>query len=58
MGPESLFPGLSSNIITGKWLFTHKFRADGTFDRYKARWVFRGFTQHPGVDYNKTFRLL
>jgi hypothetical protein len=25
-----------SNIITGKWVFTHKFCADGTFNRYKA----------------------
>jgi hypothetical protein len=26
-----------SNVITGKWVFTHKFRADGTFDCYKTR---------------------
>jgi hypothetical protein len=39
-----------SNVVTGKWIFTHKLRADGSFDRYKARWVLRGFTQHPGVD--------
>jgi hypothetical protein len=28
-----------SNVVTGKWVFTHKFHTDGAFDRYKARWV-------------------
>jgi hypothetical protein len=28
-----------SNIVTGKWVFTHKLHANGTLDRYKARWV-------------------
>jgi hypothetical protein len=28
-----------ANIVTGKWMFCHKFKADGTLDRYKARWV-------------------
>jgi hypothetical protein len=26
-----------ANIVSGKWLFRHKFRADGTLERYKAR---------------------
>jgi hypothetical protein len=28
------------------------------FDRYKARWVLRVFTQCPGVDYDKTYNLI
>jgi hypothetical protein len=44
-----------SNVVTGKWVFTHKFRADGSFDRYKACWVLRGFTPRPRVDYDETF---
>jgi hypothetical protein len=44
-----------SNVVTGKWVFTHKLHANGSFDCYKARWVLRSFTQRPGVDYNVTF---
>jgi hypothetical protein len=43
------------NVVTDKWIFTHKLRADGTLDRYKARWVIRGFTQCPRINYDETF---
>uniref|UniRef100_A0ACD5W3B3 Uncharacterized protein n=1 Tax=Avena sativa TaxID=4498 RepID=A0ACD5W3B3_AVESA len=44
-----------ANIVTGKWVFRHKLKADGALERYKARWVVRGFSQRPGVDFDETF---
>jgi hypothetical protein len=48
-------PPPGANIVTGKWIFRHKFLADGSLDRYKARWVLRGFSQRPGIDFDETF---
>lgn len=42
-------------MVTGKWIFRYKFLADGSLDRYTARWVLHGFTQRLGVDYDETF---
>jgi hypothetical protein len=44
-----------TNVVTSKWLFRHKLTSDGSLDRYKARWVLRGFTQRPGVEYDEIF---
>jgi len=44
-----------ANIITGKWLFKNKLQPDGSLERRKARWVVRGFSQRPGVDFHQTF---
>ena len=44
-----------ANVVSGKWIFKHKFQADGSLERYKARWVLRGFSQRPGVDFDETF---
>jgi histone deacetylase 1/2 len=44
-----------ANVVTGKWIFRHKFHSDGSMARRKARWVLRDFSQRLGIDYDETF---
>ncbi|CAI7808941.1 unnamed protein product [Closterium sp. NIES-54] len=42
-------------ILSGKWVFRIKTNSDGTIERFKARWVVRGFDQEFGRDFTETF---
>jgi hypothetical protein len=43
------------SVVTSKWIYKIKHVADGSIEKYKARFVARGFSQKEGVDYEETF---
>ncbi|GKF66291.1 ribonuclease H-like domain-containing protein [Tanacetum coccineum] len=43
------------NVVRSMWLFKHKFNADASLSRYKARLVANGRSQQQGIDCDDTF---
>lgn len=43
------------HVITNRWIFKKKFKANGDIEKYKARLVVRGCSQKQGIDYDEVF---
>jgi hypothetical protein len=42
------------SVVTSKWIYKIKHVADGSIEKYKARFVARGFSQKEGEYYDET----
>ena len=48
-------PPTERDVIPGKWVYKVKLGPSGQVDKYKARYVAKGFKQVEGLDYFETF---
>jgi hypothetical protein len=42
------------SVVTSKWIYKIKHAADASVEKYKARFVARGFSHVEGIDYEET----
>jgi hypothetical protein len=45
-------------VVTSKWLYKIKHTTDVSVEKFKARFVARGFSQKEGIDYDEIFALV
>ena len=48
-------PPTDGDVIPGKWVYKVKLEPSGRVDKYKARYVAKGFKQVEGLDYFESF---
>ena len=46
------------SVVGSRWIYKIMNVADGSVEKYKARFVAKGYAQKEGIDYEETFALV
>eukprot|EP00253_Pinus_taeda_P032150 PITA_32150 len=46
------------SVVGSRWIYKIKYAADGNIEKYKAKFVAKGYPQKEGIDYEDTFTLV
>jgi hypothetical protein len=49
---------VDKSVVGSRWIYKVKQVADGSVEKYKARFVAQGFSHIEGIDYDETFALV
>ena len=49
---------VGKSVVGSRWIYKVKHAVDGSVEKYKERFVARGFSQIKGIDYEETFALV
>ena len=53
VNPLWLYQPKDKSVVSSKWIFKTKHTVDESIEKYKARFVARGFSQKEGIDYEE-----